>query len=353
MAYKSIVDPPSDDGPMTAISNQNRTWHTATVDEAMAAQDSGPFGLTETQAIARLTTFGPNRLPAPKRRGPLLRFLAQFNDALVLLLLAAAAITAALGHGIDSGVILAVVLVNAVIGYIQEGKAEKGPGRHPQHACPQGKRDPRRTSKGCRRRRRCAWRHRAARGGRSGACRSPSDRCQRAQDRRSGADRRVDGRRQSRRRRGRTGVAWRSHVDGVQRHARDLWPRQRPGGRYRRQDRDRSDQRHADRGHQARNATPAPDERVRDLDGGRDPLPGDPGAVLRPAGPRLQLFRDLHGGRRPVGRRHPRRPAGDPHHHPCDRRSGHGAPQRLDTTCCPPSRLWAQCRSSAPTRPAP
>ena len=125
MEYKSIVDTPPDDGPMTTISNQNRAWHAATVVEAMAAHDSGPNGLTEAHASERLTTFGPNRLPTPKRRGPFVRFLAQFNDALVYLLIAAAAITAVLGHGIDSGVILAVVLVNAVIGYIQEGKAEK------------------------------------------------------------------------------------------------------------------------------------------------------------------------------------------------------------------------------------
>jgi magnesium-transporting ATPase (P-type) len=125
MEYKSITDTAKSDGPMTAISNQNRAWHAATADDAMAAQASGPNGLSEAQASERLRTFGANRLPAPKRRGPLMRFLAQFKDALVYLLIAAAAITAGLGHGIDAGVILAVVLVNAVIGYIQEGKAEK------------------------------------------------------------------------------------------------------------------------------------------------------------------------------------------------------------------------------------
>ncbi|MEM8948682.1 MAG: HAD-IC family P-type ATPase [Pseudomonadota bacterium] len=110
---------------MTGTSNENRAWYAAAVNEVMDAQDSSPNGLTETAAGERLSTFGPNRLPAPKRRGPLLRFLAQFHDALIYLLLAAAVITAVLGHGIDSGVILAVVLVNTVIGFIQEGKAEK------------------------------------------------------------------------------------------------------------------------------------------------------------------------------------------------------------------------------------
>ncbi|MEL6964002.1 MAG: cation-transporting P-type ATPase [Pseudomonadota bacterium] len=110
---------------MTATLNESRPWYAATVDEVMAAQDSSSNGLTETTARRRLSTFGPNRLPAPRRRGPISRFLAQFNDALIYLLLAAAAVTIVLGHWIDAGVILAVVLVNAVVGFLQEGKAER------------------------------------------------------------------------------------------------------------------------------------------------------------------------------------------------------------------------------------
>ena len=126
MKDEAILDhSSSEDTMMTATSNENRAWHAATIDEATAALDSSPNGLTEAHAGERRLVFGPNSLPAPKRRGPLPRFLAQFNDALIYLLLAAAIITALLGHGIDSGVILAVVLVNAVIGFIQEGKAEK------------------------------------------------------------------------------------------------------------------------------------------------------------------------------------------------------------------------------------
>ncbi|MBZ0145438.1 MAG: HAD-IC family P-type ATPase, partial [Rhodocyclaceae bacterium] len=63
-------------------------------------------------------------MPPPKKRGPLLRFLAQFHNVLIYVLLAAVAVTAALGHYVDSGVILAVVLANTVIGFFQEGKAE-------------------------------------------------------------------------------------------------------------------------------------------------------------------------------------------------------------------------------------
>ncbi len=61
----------------------------------------------------------------PKVAGPLRRFLAQFENLLIYVLIAAAAVTAALGHWVDTGVILAVVLVNAVLGFLQEGKAER------------------------------------------------------------------------------------------------------------------------------------------------------------------------------------------------------------------------------------
>lgn len=99
-------------------------WHAVSVDKAMATYESGPSGLTEAEARERLSRFGPNRLPPPKRRGPFLRFFAQFHNVLIYVLLGAAIVTALLGHWIDAQVILAVVLVNAVIGFLQEGKAE-------------------------------------------------------------------------------------------------------------------------------------------------------------------------------------------------------------------------------------
>jgi magnesium-transporting ATPase (P-type) len=103
---------------------RNLRWHALAADEALAAQESGPSGLTEAEARERLARFGPNRLPPPKRRGPFLRFFAQFHDVLIYVLLGATVVTALLDHWIDAQVILAVVLVNAVIGFLQEGKAE-------------------------------------------------------------------------------------------------------------------------------------------------------------------------------------------------------------------------------------
>ena len=99
-------------------------WHESTVNDALEDLRSSPHGLSEHEASSRLETNGPNRLPTPHRRNALARFLVQFHNVLIYVLLGAAVITGALEHWIDTAVILAVVLANAVIGFIQEGKAE-------------------------------------------------------------------------------------------------------------------------------------------------------------------------------------------------------------------------------------
>jgi magnesium-transporting ATPase (P-type) len=87
--------------------------------------DSSKMGLSADEARDRLNRHGPNALPPQKRRGPWLRFLLQFHTPLIYVLLAAAAVTFWLEHRIDAGVILSVVIINAFIGFVQEGKAEK------------------------------------------------------------------------------------------------------------------------------------------------------------------------------------------------------------------------------------
>ncbi|MCD6031428.1 MAG: carbonate dehydratase [Thermomicrobiales bacterium] len=100
-------------------------WHVLTIHETEALLGARADGLDEGEVRDRLLRFGPNSLPQPRTRGPLLRFLAQFNNLLIQVLLVAAAITAALGHWTDAAVILAVCLLNAAVGFIQEGKAEQ------------------------------------------------------------------------------------------------------------------------------------------------------------------------------------------------------------------------------------
>ena len=101
------------------------SWHSCAA--AGAAERLGTAldgGLTPDEARRRLQTTGPNELPeAPPK--PLWRvFLGQFASPLIYILFIAAVISAAMGHAGDAGVILVVVLINAVIGAVQEGRAE-------------------------------------------------------------------------------------------------------------------------------------------------------------------------------------------------------------------------------------
>ena len=82
-------------------------------------------GLAEDEAAARLARHGPNRPRSVPGRSALSRFGAQFTQPLVLVLIAAGIVTGALGEWVDTSVILGVVIVNAIIGFIQEGKAEQ------------------------------------------------------------------------------------------------------------------------------------------------------------------------------------------------------------------------------------
>ena len=100
-------------------------WHTRSEPYVLDALQSAPDGLSAADAGIRLERHGPNRLPEPVRGSPLVRFLAHFHNVLIYVLLGSALITLSLGHGTDTLVILAVVVANATIGFVQEGKAEK------------------------------------------------------------------------------------------------------------------------------------------------------------------------------------------------------------------------------------
>jgi len=100
-------------------------WHSLDTGDVLGQLGVTAEGLTETEVGDRLERFGYNRLKPPKRRGPLVRLLLQFHNVLIYVLLGAAVTTAFLQHWVDTGVILGVVLVNALIGFVQEGKAEK------------------------------------------------------------------------------------------------------------------------------------------------------------------------------------------------------------------------------------
>jgi calcium-translocating P-type ATPase len=90
----------------------------------MAELATSPDGLGAAEAEARLGRYGANRLPAPPRRTLLSRLLGQIHNLLIYVLLGSALIAALLGHSVDALVILAVVVINVAIGFIQEGRAE-------------------------------------------------------------------------------------------------------------------------------------------------------------------------------------------------------------------------------------
>ncbi len=107
-----------------SLSTARPNWHTLPTTQVVDLLATSPDGLNQAEADRRLAEVGPNRLAPPKSRGPLLRFLMQFNNILLYVMMGAAVITALLGHWIDTGVLIAAVVINAVIGFVQEGKAE-------------------------------------------------------------------------------------------------------------------------------------------------------------------------------------------------------------------------------------
>jgi len=111
--------------PPSPTRNAPEAWHALDAQAVLERLHSGPQGLSQEEAARRLAEHGANRLPEAPRPGVLARLARQFNNLLILVLLAAAAITALLGHVIDTAVILAVVAANAIIGFVQEGRAEQ------------------------------------------------------------------------------------------------------------------------------------------------------------------------------------------------------------------------------------
>jgi len=111
---------------MSKIPPTNETrWYQLSSEETLEAQKSRESGLSANEAHQRLMEHGPNQLPARAGKNALMRFLAHFNDVLIYVLLAAAVLTAVMGHWVDTAVIIGVAVINAMIGFVQESNAEK------------------------------------------------------------------------------------------------------------------------------------------------------------------------------------------------------------------------------------
>jgi Ca2+-transporting ATPase len=103
----------------------DKKWYQLGAEETLQKLTSKRSGLTTAQVEERLLEYGPNQLEGKKKTPPVVVFLRQFLSPLIYVLLVAAIITAAVGHYLDAWVVLGALILNAVIGFIQESRAEK------------------------------------------------------------------------------------------------------------------------------------------------------------------------------------------------------------------------------------
>lgn len=107
-----------------SMSNEN--WHAMNVEEVMQALHTSRGGLTDDEVKLRLKEYGPNKLIEEKRITPLTIFLSQFKSVLVIMLIISAAISGLLvGERVDAVLITMIVIMNAILGFVQEYRAEK------------------------------------------------------------------------------------------------------------------------------------------------------------------------------------------------------------------------------------
>jgi len=110
---------------MVDLNNSNENWHTLEKKEALELLETDNQGLSKDEVEKRLQEAGLNKLPEKEKDNILLRFLKNFHNILIYILLIAAVATALMGHWLDTWVILGVVIINGIIGFLQEEKAER------------------------------------------------------------------------------------------------------------------------------------------------------------------------------------------------------------------------------------
>ena len=295
---------------MTDRAAQCPPWHSINAEEAMATLTTSTGGLSWPK-LGRIPVCWSQPPAGPPRRAVLARLLAQLDNLLIYVLLASAAVAALLGHAVDALVILGVVVVNAVVGFVQEGRAEQALDADPPHDRPQGlgasRRPPRRP---CPPTDSCPGDLVLLEAGRPGAGRPAAGAGAQPQDRRGGADRRVG----ARSRRSTEPVAADAPLGDRARMAFSgtlVAAGRAPASSSRRAPRPRSAaSAPCSARSDARTPLLAPDGRL------RPPADrGHPGRLrrrlrVRRRRPRLRDRRRVHGRGRPRGRGDPRRPAG-------------------------------------------
>jgi len=115
------------------------SWYSISIEETLTKLRSEATGLSAQEAASRLATDGPNELKESKRFNPLKMFFSQFKSLIIWILLAAGAVSGILGETRDALAIFAIVILNAVIGFYQEYKAEQSITALKKLTAPQGK----------------------------------------------------------------------------------------------------------------------------------------------------------------------------------------------------------------------
>jgi Ca2+-transporting ATPase len=104
---------------------QERLWHQVGTADAIQLLSTSEFGLSSEEALRRLNTYGANAIDIKERRTPLRILLGQFTDFMILVLIAAAILSGIIADIKDTIVIAAIVILNGIIGFIQEYRAER------------------------------------------------------------------------------------------------------------------------------------------------------------------------------------------------------------------------------------
>ncbi len=100
-------------------------WHLLPLSEISALLNTTPSGIDNVSATQRLTEYGKNKITDKKKKTVVQMLLHQLTDFMILILIAAALISGILGDITDTVIILAIIIINAVVGFIQEYRADK------------------------------------------------------------------------------------------------------------------------------------------------------------------------------------------------------------------------------------
>ena len=100
-------------------------WHTSTIEAVFKELQSGRDGLSTDEVAKRIQRYGANQLQEKKKKPVWLLFVMQFKDVMILILMVAAIISAVVGDVKDMIVILIIIMINAIVGFVQEFRAEK------------------------------------------------------------------------------------------------------------------------------------------------------------------------------------------------------------------------------------